>query len=235
MTYTLLHGNCLDIMRDMDLSRVGVVIADPPYGGKTYATDLPIGVNVYREWISMFKTVAIFGYPENLMGLGVKPAEWVTWWPTNKFGGRAKERLPKEHECIAIYGNVPGADRLFRPRVQNEFMLAIHKSRGKSLEHARLGDVWRDPSPGSGFLSRLRKHPNEKPLSLMEKLVLLCSNEGDTVLDPFMGSGTTGAACIKLGRNFIGIELDERFYAVAKNRIDNTQPALIGSTALYEV
>jgi len=68
------------------------------------------------------------------------------------------------------------------------------------------------------------KHPNEKPLALMTKLVLSCSKEGDTVFDPFMGSGTTGIACIRNNRKFIGIERDKQWYKVAKKRIqeDNT-------------
>lgn len=64
-------------------------------------------------------------------------------------------------------------------------------------------------------------HPTQKPLELYEWLVKTYTNEGDTVLDPFMGSGTTGVACKQLGRNFIGIELDENYFAIANERINN--------------
>jgi DNA modification methylase len=66
-------------------------------------------------------------------------------------------------------------------------------------------------------------HPTQKPLPLMKKLVGLFSNEGQTVLDPFMGSGTTGVACVQLGRSFIGIEQDEAHFAAACKRIDEAQ------------
>ena len=69
---------------------------------------------------------------------------------------------------------------------------------------------------------RSKVHPTEKPLSLFTKLLLASSNEGDIVFDPCMGSGTTGVACIENNRKFIGIELDNTYYEVAKNRIENT-------------
>ena len=65
-------------------------------------------------------------------------------------------------------------------------------------------------------------HPTQKPLALIEELIKTFSNEGDLILDNCMGSGTTGVACKKLGRNFIGIEKDQNYYEIAKNRIENT-------------
>ena len=65
-------------------------------------------------------------------------------------------------------------------------------------------------------------HPNQKPLKLIEYLIETLTDEGDTVLDPFMGSGTTGVACVNLNRKFIGIELDEFYFDDACNRIDPT-------------
>ena len=67
---------------------------------------------------------------------------------------------------------------------------------------------------------RNKLHPTQKPLELIEKLVLASSNEGDTVLDPCMGSGTTGVACKKNNRKFIGIEMDREFYNIASHRIE---------------
>lgn len=63
-------------------------------------------------------------------------------------------------------------------------------------------------------------HPCPVPLTLMEKIIIATTIEGDTILDPFMGSGTTGVACKKLNRNFIGIELDKEYYEIAKKRIE---------------
>jgi site-specific DNA-methyltransferase (adenine-specific) len=63
-------------------------------------------------------------------------------------------------------------------------------------------------------------HPTPKPIKLMERLVRASTNKGDTILDPFMGSGTTGVACANLERNFIGIELDKEYFEIASNRIE---------------
>ena len=72
-------------------------------------------------------------------------------------------------------------------------------------------------------------HPTQKPVALLEYLIRTYTNEGDTVLDFTMGSGTTGVACVKTGRNFIGIEIDEGYFAIAEKRIEEAQaqPRLI--------
>jgi len=68
----------------------------------------------------------------------------------------------------------------------------------------------------------ITKHPTEKPEELLERIILLGSKEGDTILDPFMGSGTTGAVAQKLGRRFIGVEIDGEYFNIAKERIDSS-------------
>jgi DNA modification methylase len=67
------------------------------------------------------------------------------------------------------------------------------------------------------------KHPSPKPIEYMTKLILRLTNEGDTILDCFMGSGTTGVACVQTGRNFIGIEIDPTYYDIAVKRIFEAQ------------
>lgn len=68
--------------------------------------------------------------------------------------------------------------------------------------------------------TKLRKHPTEKPISLLEDLIELHSFENNIILDPFMGSGSTGLACHNLGRNFVGFEIDEKYFNIAKERIE---------------
>jgi site-specific DNA-methyltransferase (adenine-specific) len=76
------------------------------------------------------------------------------------------------------------------------------------------------PSESGGAFERF--HPTQKNLEMTKYLIKILTNEGDTVLDPFMGSGTTGVACKELGRNFIGIEKEKKYFDIAKNRIDST-------------
>lgn len=79
--------------------------------------------------------------------------------------------------------------------------------------------IFNYPSESGGGYKRY--HPTQKNLKLMKELVKIHTNEGETVLDPFMGSGSTGVACVNTNRNFIGIELDENYFNIAKKRIDD--------------
>jgi DNA modification methylase len=85
--------------------------------------------------------------------------------------------------------------------------------------NAQLGitDVWDDIN----FYSEERYHPTQKPQKLIERLIIASSNEDDVVLDPFMGGGSTGVACKNLNRNFIGIEIDEKYFNIEKERIES--------------
>lgn len=208
---TLYLGDCRDVVISGD-----VLISDPPYGtGKYEYDDDESVVQILKGW----QRKSVFGYPETLCDWAAtlgKPDEWVTWWPTNK-QIRKIGKLTSESEAIAIWGathEVP-----MRPRAQDATCLEITRSRGLDSKMAKCGDVWRDASPGMCFNSHLRQHPNEKPESLMIKLVKLCSIEGETVCDAYMGSGTTGVAAIRTGRRFVGIEKDPKHYATAVERI----------------
>ena len=79
-------------------------------------------------------------------------------------------------------------------------------------------NVWRSKERNNG-----KQHPTQKPNDLMERIIKTSSNQGDTVLDLFMGSGSTGVACVNTIRNFIGIELDEKYFWIATDRIKNAQ------------
>jgi site-specific DNA-methyltransferase (adenine-specific)/modification methylase len=75
------------------------------------------------------------------------------------------------------------------------------------------------------------KHPTQKPVNLLKHLIKIATNEGDIVLDPFMGVGSTGVAAVEIGRRFIGIEIDEAYFEAAKKRLDEIQPSLLSSVA----
>jgi DNA modification methylase len=106
-----------------------------------------------------------------------------------------------------------------KPRPGGLWAKKVAINRGLDPAYSKDGDLWRDPSPGMGCNSHLRRHPNEKPESLMVKLVKLCTVMGETICDPYMGSGTTGIACLRTGRNFIGIEKDPTHFATAVARL----------------
>lgn len=212
---TLINADCLDMLPEIACD---VVVTDPPYGTGKYALD---DDSTVCAALNPWPRKAVFGYPETLCGwcatLG-KPDEWVTWWPVNKQIRRIK-KLTSETEAIAIWGETYEVP--MRPRSNTSaFGKKIAAQRGLDPENCKDGDVWRDSSPGTGCNGHIRNHPNEKPVSIMEKLVKLCSTEGETVCDPYMGSGTTGIACIRTGRKFIGIEKDPKHFQTAVERIE---------------
>ena len=109
---------------------------------------------------------------------------------------------------------------------------------GFSSKTAKIGEVYgsaqskhRDNPEGSRYPKTVLKfkqekglHPTQKPVGLMEYFIRTYTNPGDTVLDNTMGSGTTGVACVNTGRNFVGIESDEKYYGIAEQRIANAEP-----------
>lgn len=218
---TIYHGDCRDVLPGT--THIDRVLTDPPYGTSAYEHDVAVSPELFAQFIAETRTAAVFGYAERLVAMcvavGAAPDEWVTWWPTNTIGGsRRSTKLPRECEHIAVFGEVPGARRLFRPRAADPATRARAIDRGHAADVCRLGDVWRDPSPGVGFNHHLRLHMNEKPIALMRKLVELTSEPADVLLDPFMGSGTTLRAAKDLGRRAIGIEIEERYCEVAAER-----------------
>jgi site-specific DNA-methyltransferase (adenine-specific) len=213
---TIYHGDALTILADLGVAP-DAVIADPPYDFRAYETDREIDL---APIIALAPRLALFGYPEVLVGwcvrYGIVPDEWVTWWPSNatvKAGGR-HELLPRQTEAIAIRGEGLDVDAVREPRSDNRPSV-----NGERVDTVRAGDVWRDASPGLGFNSHLRQHPNEKPLSLMHKLVALCSRAGELIIDPTMGSGTALRAAKDLGRRAIGIDIVEAHCETAVRRL----------------
>lgn len=102
-----------------------------------------------------------------------------------------------------------------------ECILMLRKSGAKNINNLGSSNILKVQN-----IIGKKVHPTEKPHQLLEILIANSSNENETILDPFMGSGTTGIACKNLNRNFIGIELDETYYNIAKERIENTPTQL---------
>lgn len=227
--HTLYLGDCREILPT--LGKVDAVVADPPYGMGNYETDTDVTAQI-SGLFDLSDKVALWGYPETLVqwcvSMNRTPSEWVTWWPTN---ADLKARLSsgglkREVECIAIWSphTLRKEALSVERKMRNDAAFSDYKNKPTRL----LGDVWRDASPGLGFNHRLRSHPNEKPAALTERLCGALG--GDVVLDPFMGSGTTGVACARLGRKFIGIEIEPKYFDIACKRIEaaHKEPRLFG-------
>lgn len=221
---TIYHGDCREVLPL--LGTFDLLLTDPPYDFGHYATDVAPAIALIMQSAPV---AALWGYPELLckwcIDIGRAPTEWITWWPTNaaaKAGGR-HGLLPRQVEAIAIFGETLYPDRVKAPRV-----MTAGTHHGLSAD-VRCADVWRDASPGIGFNSHQRRHPNEKPESVMHRLLDFCAAPGASVVDPYMGSGPMAKACKDRGLIYVGIGLDERYCEIAANRL--RQEVLFGAEA----
>lgn len=211
---TIYHADCRDLLPH--LGKFDLLLTDPPFDFGHYATDVAPDIPLIME---SAPRAALWGYPELLVQwcitIGRAPNEWVTWWPSNaaaKAGGRHKD-IPRQVECVAVFAAELTAARVREPRV-----MTAGTHHGLS-DDVRASDVWRDPSPGIGFNAHQRKHPNEKPVSVMAKLLQLCGPEAKTVVDPYMGSGPIARACKDAGLRYVGIEIVEKYCEIAAKRL----------------
>jgi site-specific DNA-methyltransferase (adenine-specific) len=213
---TLIHGNCLQHMKDV--SSDVFIFSDPPYN-QGYHYDFYHDDMEHDEYAKMIRDVfgsrksAIIHYPEEMMqimGGGRFDLQQVVSWvyPSN---------TAKQHRLIAWFGCRPDMRKIPQPyKNPKDKRIAKRISEGKT---ARSYDWW-EINQVKNVSKTDNPHPCPVPLMLMEKIILSTTDVGDTVCDPFMGSGTTGIACKRLNRNFIGIELDREYFKIAEKRIN---------------
>ncbi len=235
---TLYLGDCREILPL--LPRVDACITDPPYGNANHDGDYNASLNEHRgienkpianDTAETMREVvdAMLAAVVNLMpkaasagccfwGGGGGPTP-VFAWLANRMDQKGLQFF---HSVIWDKRN-PGLGQRYRR--QHEMIMVAHKAGGRILwnEDDRLVPNIRSMMP-----PRERSHPNEKPVELLLDVVGTHSRANSVVLDPFMGSGTTGVACAKLGRKFIGIELEPKYFDIACKRIDDAyrQPRL---------
>ena len=125
-----------------------------------------------------------------------------------------------------VAGRSDGAKPASTARQSTFDRYALFGGGDRSPETVNYSNAWSFLPPSCATRDGLYSHPTEKPLPLMERLVEMLTPEGATVLDPFMGSGTTGVACVQTGRNFIGIEIDPTYFAIAERRIEEARQQL---------
>ncbi len=150
--------------------------------------------------------------------LGHRRAEHCFYWKTTQWN------MPT-HETYQQLTDVFNIDKWEGFR-EYESLRQEYESLRREYESLRYthnldtnhNNVWRSQERNNG-----KQHPTQKPNDLMERIIKTSSNQGDTVLDLFMGSGTTGVACVNTNRNFIGIELDDEYFEIAKRRISEAR------------
>ena len=252
-TYTLHHGDCLEVMPTLAAGSVDAVICDPPYGTTACKWDSVIPFAPMWEQITRLLkprgACVLFGSQPFTSALVMSNPAWFKWadvWHKTQARGHLNAQIMplREHEDIIIFGRSrvtynpqltqkPAADR--RPdtrRTKQAGVYGTHKlepSRTISPEESYPRSVIRFANPNN---KENGLHPTQKPLALLEYLVKTYTDKGETVLDFTMGSGTTGHACMNLGRRFIGIEQDAGYFALAQERIADAADPLRHMAAL---
>ena len=234
----LLHGECLELMRDIPDGSVDMVLCDLPYGTTQNRWDTCIPLEpLWEHWHRVCKlnaAVLLFGQMPFTAALVMSnPREFRYEWiyeKTSPSGFLNANKMPmKAHENICVfYRKTP----TYNPQFEAGSAY-VHKSMTVSSKSYRDGigecktesdgkryprDVIKISNPSWGPDKGL--HPTQKPVALLEYLIKTYTDPGETVLDNCMGSGSTGAACVNTGRDFIGIEMDPGYFRIARERIE---------------
>ena len=242
MSVTLLQGDCLEIMPTLPAASVDLVLCDLPYGTTACKWDAVIPFEpLWAEYKRICKGAFVLtaGQPFTSALVMSNLEQFKYQWVWDKVVGRghlvAKKRPMCNHEDVCVF--------YAKPYVYNpQMVLKAKPEKGKAMEASRTSimggvttgeqrDVIRThsyPKTIQVFSSEpnnQKQHPTQKPVALMEYLIKTYTNPGDTVLDNCMGSGTTGVACVNTGRNFIGIEKDANYFAIAQGRISAAEKA----------
>lgn len=213
----LYNGDCRAIIKDIKPENC-IVVTDPPfnvgYHYNSYSDNM-----AEADYYKMLDEVlggqfVIIHYPESIYKLAIhkrQAPEKVVSWVYNSNTG-------KQHRDIAFFNIKPDFSKVRQPYKNPEDKRIAERIRG-GAEGAKLYDWW-EINQVKNVSKEKTEHPCQMPLEVIMNIIGILP-EGYIILDPFMGSGTTGEACRLLERDFIGIELDEKYFKIAKNRIES--------------
>jgi len=236
MNYQIYLGDCLEIMPTLEAQSIDAIITDPPYGTTACKWDsvipfAPMWENV-KKLLKPKGACVLFGSQPFTSALIMSNPKWFkyTWvWDKKKAGNifLAKSQPMKIHEDLIIFC---ANTAFYKPQMVKRDKLKRSKNYGtgyamggnREKEHTVYEYTEKYPTTILEFSNAAQNgkiHPTQKPVALLEYLILTYSNEGDTILDFTMGSGSTGVAALNTGRKFIGIEKDEGYFKIAKERL----------------
>ncbi len=240
------QGNCLELLKNIPDNSVDMTFADPPFNLKkkytSYADNLEF--QEYLNWCELWlKELARVTKPTGSIFVHNIPKwltfyatflnkmahfkHWISWdAPTSPMG----KSLQPAHYGILFYTKTPKDAKIYELRYPHKrdrkqgYLLKDYGGK-KGLLHPfgpLISDVWTDIHR----IKHNRKrdpHPCQLPIHLLDRLILLTTDENDIVLDPFMGTGTTAISAKRLGRQFIGFELDEMYAQIAQEKVNKTE------------
>ncbi len=231
----LILGDCLEVMKDMPDKSVDAVITDPPYGVTANSWDNEVNFMGGAKRVSSGNIVVTSQQPftTELIYENKRDFKYDLVWDKELPTGflNANKSPLRSHEIICVFGNgkyIPqktvgntnhskGNGYSTKNSCYGAYEIAKGIDNHGNMKFPKSIIKFQKPHPSKTV------HPTEKPVELMVWLIETYSNPTDTILDPFMGSGTTGVACVQTGRKFIGIEIDEKYFQIACKRIKDAQ------------
>lgn len=248
MNFELIKGDCREVLTRLEANSANLVFADPPYhlsnGGFSVSSGKQVSVNkgnwdvsggfesdarFHEEWLDAVRNIlhpdgtifvsgtfhSIYKTGFALEKLGYRVLNNITWFKPNAAPNLSGRSFAAANETLIWAAKSKNSKHTFNYELMKsgEFPKDSLKNPGKQMR-----DVWSIPTP-SPSEKTFGKHPTQKPLALLERVVLAASHHGDLVLDPFVGSGTTGVAAVKNGRRFIGIDQETEYLDLAEMRI----------------
>ena len=247
----LINGECLSEMAKLGTGTVDLILTDPPYGTTACKWDSVIPLEPMWEQLNRIikpngaiVMTASQPFTTTLISSNLKMFKYCWVWEKSRGSNFAHTKFQplKTHEDVVVFSCGGSASNSKTPMTYNpQFVYGgepyVRKGSGtteslaggmtKSATIVNINTTGkRHPRTVQKFKSDREKfgrfHPTQKPVALMEYLIKTYTNEGETVLDFTMGSGTTGVACKNLNRDFLGIELDKKYFDIATKRINNT-------------
>lgn len=246
----LYHGDCLVEMDRIPDGSVDMVLTDPPYGTTDCKWDSVIPFEPMWEQLHRVcrKNAAMVFTASGLFTNKLELSNEKNWryrlvWEKNKTTGfllYKKMPLRRHEDIVVFYRALPTYNPIKEPKAESSIKRLKGNVNYEGLCSSEVYNTHPIMKSKKNLHKTLRyptsiikincvngkesgKHPTQKPVELMEYLIKTYTNEGDTVLDFTMGSGTTGVACVNLNRRFIGIELDEKYFRTAQERISSAQ------------
>lgn len=240
----LIQGDCLELLKTIPDGSVDLILTDPPYGTTACKWDSVIPFEPMWEQLKRIikpnGAIVLFGsepFSSALRMSNIKQYKYDWIWEKSRPVGifNAKLKPLRSHELISVFsdgmtangsnrnmkyypvGVCKGGVKTNNPKNGVEYSIKGYR---ESLPENHITHGSNYPRDVLKFSSESKTvHPTQKPVALLEYLIKTYTNECETVLDFTMGSGSTGVACVNTNRKFIGIELDEKYFAIAKGRI----------------
>jgi site-specific DNA-methyltransferase (adenine-specific) len=226
----LMLGDCLERMAEIPDGSVDMVLTDPPYG--TTACKWDSVIDLPQMWAHLKRVIKPNGaivmtaaqpFTTTLIASNMKMFKYCWVWEKTKPTGHlnAKKQPLRATEDVVVFYAKPSTYNPQGTRPTNKTVSRTNRGNYGECSKTTRQTVTGYPRNLLKFASTDGVHPTQKPVALMEYLIKTYTNEGETVLDFTMGSGTTGVACVQTGRKFIGIERDANYYGIAAGRVLN--------------